>query len=179
MALSGRDFDGLDPDSESAAEAAGLTIGATGLTSSVLAGGLPCTIEADGTQIESIVDFVLDLRNEALSNRAAPRNLRLSVTNDVADVEVVNDWFEDGMLELEASLPPGVRFRCCATCLYSDYSPGGHGLMGMFCHREAKERYLAVRSKADYWSVPITEEVIETYVCDQYTRRVPGTGYRG
>jgi hypothetical protein len=43
---------------------------------------------------------------------------------------------------------------CCVTCLYSDYSPGGHGLTGIRCHRGAKEQYLAVRKKADYWSVP-------------------------
>jgi hypothetical protein len=57
------------------------------------------------------------------------------------------------------------------TCLYSDYSPAGHGLRGMRCHRGAKERYLAVRSKADYWSVPVTEEVPETYLCPEYQPR--------
>jgi hypothetical protein len=51
--------------------------------------------------------------------------------------------------------------------------------MGMQCHRDAKEQYLAVRSKQDYWSVPVTEDVPETYLCPQYQRRVPGTGYRG
>jgi hypothetical protein len=39
---------------------------------------------------------------------------------------------------------------CCVTCLYSDYSPGGHGLTGMRCHRDAKVQYLAVKSKAAY-----------------------------
>ncbi len=49
----------------------------------------------------------------------------------------------------------------------------------MLCHREAKVQYLAVRSKADYWSVPVTERVPETHLCAEYERRVPGTGYRG
>jgi len=80
---------------------------------------------------------------------------------------------------LEAALPDDLRLRCCVTCLYSDYSPAGHGLMGMFCHRGAKEQYLAVKSKADYWAVPVTEEVVETYLCEDYVRRVAGTGYRG
>jgi len=35
-------------------------------------------------------------------------------------------------------------------------------LTGMACHRDAKEQYLAVRSKADYWSVPVAELVMET-----------------
>lgn len=49
----------------------------------------------------------------------------------------------------------------------------------MRCHRGAKAQYLAVISKRDYWSVPVTEDVMETYVCSDYERRVPGTGYRG
>lgn len=28
-------------------------------------------------------------------------------------------------------------------------------------------------------NVPITEEVVETYLCEEYAPRVPGTGYRG
>ena len=68
---------------------------------------------------------------------------------------------------------------CCFTCLYSDYSPAGHGLLGMRCHRNAKEQYLAVRAKVDYWSVPVAEDVMESYLCPKYERRVPGTGYRG
>jgi hypothetical protein len=49
----------------------------------------------------------------------------------------------------------------------------------MSCHRDAKDQYLAVRSKADYWYVPVTEGVMETYLCPEYQRRVRGTGYRG
>ncbi len=65
------------------------------------------------------------------------------------------------------------------TCQFSDYSPYGHGLMGMRCHRGAKEQYLAVRSKDDYFSVPKTEEVMETHSCAEFELRTRGTGYRG
>jgi hypothetical protein len=51
--------------------------------------------------------------------------------------------------------------------------------MVMFCPRAAKEQYLAVRSKTDYWTVPITEDVMETHLCAEYERRIPGTGCRG
>jgi Family of unknown function (DUF6304) len=71
------------------------------------------------------------------------------------------------------------RWECCLTCLLSDYSPGGVDLMGMRCHRDARSSYLAVRSKSDYWGVPVTEEVPEFYHCDSYEPRIPGTGYRG
>ena len=63
--------------------------------------------------------------------------------------------YEECMLRLEAELPAGVRLVACVTCLYSDYSPARHGLMGMSCHRDAKSQYLAVSSKADDRKVPV------------------------
>ncbi len=48
-----------------------------------------------------------------------------------------------------------------------------------FRHRRQPGAEVAVRSKADYWKVPVTEQVPETYLCPEYERRVPGTGYRG
>ena len=47
------------------------------------------------------------------------------------------------------------------------FREGGHGLLGMRCHRNAKQQYLAVRSKPEYWRVPVTEEVMETHHCDE------------
>jgi hypothetical protein len=34
-----------------------------------------------------------------------------------------------------------MQLVCCITCLFSDYSPAGHGLTGIRCHRGAKEQY--------------------------------------
>jgi hypothetical protein len=39
--------------------------------------------------------------------------------------------------------------------------------------------YLAVRGKADYFAVPLTEDVPEFYRCRRWEPRTPGTGYRG
>ncbi len=72
-----------------------------------------------------------------------------------------------------------LRWECCLTCLLSDYSPAGVDLVGVRCHRDARFRYLAVRSKSDYWGVPVTEEVPEFCHCGSYEPRIPGTGYRG
>jgi hypothetical protein len=80
--------------------------------------------------------------------------------------------------DLSRQIEP-LRWECCLTCLLSDYSPAGVDLVGMRCHRDARSRYLAVRSKSDYWGVPVTEEVPEFYRCDSYEPRIPGTGYRG
>jgi hypothetical protein len=176
--FSGFSFDSLDPVDLSAAEEVNLQIGGTGLEHCVLTGKLPVRLESERV-VDSSISFSLDLRSSALQNVAAPRNLNLTVFVDQQVFTVDDDWFEDGLINLEKAMPAGTRLRCCVTCLYSDYSPGGHGLIGILCHRGAKEQYLAVRSKADYWQVPVTEEVPETHLCDEYERRRPGTGYRG
>lgn len=176
----GFDFDGLEPVHERDPRAGALALNSAGeLHDCVLGGDLPCSAIVAGQQRAVAIRFALDLRPgpEALPDR--PKNLRLSMAIDGAMFQVTDEWFEDGLLRLQETLPPHVRLMCCVTCLYSDYSPGGHGLTGMRCHRDAKEQYLAVRSKADYWSVPVTEEVPETYLCPEYQRRIAGTGYRG
>lgn len=177
VAVWGFDFDGLEP-ADTATGETGLSLNTAGeLDLCVLCGDLPCTVEVHGDRRAARVRFRLDLRIK--EPVGVPRNLHLAMTVDGVTYEVADDWFEDGLQRLEAAFPPGIRLVCCVTCLYSDYSPGGHGLMGIRCHREAKAQYLAVRSKADYWPVPVTEEVPETYLCPDYQRRIPGTGYRG
>ena len=91
-------------------------------------------------------------------------------------------WFEDELLALQAQLPDGLFMRACINCLYSDYSPYGHGLFGwMMCFRNIKAEYLKVRTKDDFWAVHdrFDRLVQETYLCPEFERRVPGTGYRG
>jgi hypothetical protein len=167
----GFQLDGLEPVESGQRR---LTVNAAGdLDQCVLGGELPCTLEVDGSRRPTTVRFTLDLRIDE------PKNLRLAADLDGVTVEVADDDFEQGLQRLEDSFPSGARLACCVTCLYSDYSPAGRDMIGIRCRREAKEQYLAVRSKRDYWSVPVTEEVPETYLCAEYERRVPGTGYRG
>ncbi len=105
--------------------------------------------------------------------------LRLRMVVDGETVEAAADRFEEALPRLELRLPHGMTVMCCYTCLYSDYSPLGHGIFDMDCHRGAKEQYLAVKSKREYFRVPRTEEVMEIHLCPDYERRIPGTGYRG
>jgi hypothetical protein len=91
-------------------------------------------------------------------------------------------WFEDELLGIQARLPDGVYMKACINCLSSDYSPYGHGLFGcMLCFRDLKAEYVKVTTKDEYW--PVLERcdlrVQETYLCPEFTRRTPGTGYRG
>lgn len=169
----GADFDGLEPLDPGQREDGVLPLNAAGeVGNCILSGSIPCRLDVAGEPTNADVDFELDLTSPDAS-------LTLSCSLGGRTYAVKGDLFEDGLQRLEAVLPPEVRLVTCVTCLFSDYSPGGHGLTGMSCHRDAKEQYLDVRSKADYWSVPVTEDVPEFYLCPQYRRRVPGTGYRG
>jgi hypothetical protein len=181
----GYDFDGLEPRDPGQAIAAGLPLSRLSgdLADSVIKGDLPCTVQVDGQRSPVVVTFTLTLpaaERGPERQYPSPKNLHLSLIVADQRCDVDDDWFEEGVLQLDkAASRFGARLVCCVTCLYSDYSPAGQGLMGMRCHRGAKEQYLAVRSKRDYWSVPVTEDVMETYLCQEWERRVPGTGYRG
>jgi hypothetical protein len=91
-------------------------------------------------------------------------------------------WFEDELLNLQEQLPADAYLLCCFNCAFSDYHPVGHGLFGcMMCFRDNKEQYLAVDTKSDFLDIAdtMTEFVQETYLCPEFRKRKPGTGYRG
>jgi uncharacterized protein DUF6304 len=179
IGLQGTDFDGLEPADPTAA-AGKLPLDQAGeLTGCVLSGDLPCTAAIGGQRRLAVIAFSLDLRPGTAEPPGPGHALTMSLVLDGVTYQAADDWFEGGVQRLEQSLPPGAQLVCCLTCLFSDYSPAGHGLTGIRCHRDAKKQYLAGRSKQDYWTVPVTEEVPETYLCQEYQRRIPGTGYRG
>ncbi|WP_223619090.1 hypothetical protein [Lysobacter sp. ESA13C] len=80
-------------------------------------------------------------------------------------------------------MPETFCLRACIDCLYSDYSPYGQALGSMLCFRNIKDEYeyLRVASKNEFWAVHGRHERLglETCLCEQFVRRVPGTGYRG
>ena len=91
-------------------------------------------------------------------------------------------WFEDELLGIQTQLPPHVFMKACINCLYSDYSPYGHGLFGcMMCFRNLKAEYVKVTTKEEFWPVHdrCDRMVQETHLCPEFARRSPGTGYRG
>lgn len=103
-----------------------------------------------------------------------------------ADTQVAGSgrsgWFEDELLEIQQQLPAGTYLRACINCQYSDYSPAGHMMFGdMMCLRSVKDAYLRARTKNELWPVFKRSDgpVQETHVCDEFVRRIPGTGYRG
>jgi len=91
-------------------------------------------------------------------------------------------WFEDELVEIHSQLPKGTFIKSCFTCAYSDYCPAGNGAFGcMACFRNTKAEYHALKGKDAYFRLmdKIAEFVQETYLCPEFERRTPGTGYRG
>jgi hypothetical protein len=176
----GYDVDGLGTDDAEAAALVGLPVDLDEKDAPrrVLSGELPCTLEHNGRRSSATISFALSMAGSTRTAEPNPKGPRLRTALGDRTFEVAGEVFEDAISDLEAVLPEGVSLVCCSTCLFSDYSPLGHGCLGMACHRGAKAQYLAVKSKSDYWGVPRTEEVMETHLCPEYERRVPGTGYR-
>ena len=97
--------------------------------------------------------------------------------------------FEVALDEIRATLPPGAYLKTCFGCAFSDFQQMAGASFGlMICFRDSKADYL----KVDYFKTKRfdepelfsllkkrTEWVQETYCCPEWTRRVPGTGYRG
>jgi hypothetical protein len=108
--------------------------------------------------------------------------LRLRLGHQVFSSSGQSGWFEDEMLDLQRKLPGGTLMKACINCAFSDYSPYGHGLFGgLACFRGNKAGYRGVTSKGGLFKIwdTMTEFVQETYLCPEFEKRAPGTGYRG
>lgn len=73
------------------------------------------------------------------------------------------------------------QFKNCYGCMFGDYSVYGQSSFGgMLCYVLQKEEYLQVKSKNDYTLLSGEISLVqETYLCEKYEPRTPGTGYRG
>ena len=167
----GPHFGVLEPDSPTDAVSVNE---ANELVGGVLTVEVPMVTNEPGID-RGLLTLTFDLTNERVPHE--PTAVGVLVLGDVTLGPSPAGTLEDVLGCLERD--PQFRLRCCYTCGLSDYSPSGVELVGMRCHRDAREDYLAVRSKAGYWTVPVTEHVPEFYWCDRWEARQPGTGYRG
>lgn len=55
-------------------------------------------------------------------------------------------WFEDELLSIQNQLPDDAFIKACINCLYSDYSPYGHGLFGCMMCRSCGRAALGPRT---------------------------------
>lgn len=145
---------------------------------------IPMPIVTKESDLQGMLYVTLELGSPTENGGISHERLRLelSYANERVVSSSVSGLFEDELLDIQRRLPEGVFIKACINCLYSDYSPYGHGLFGyMMCFRNIKDEYLRVKSKEDFWAVHGREErlVQETYLCPDFARRLPGTGYRG
>lgn len=108
--------------------------------------------------------------------------LVLKYQDKVFRSEGTSEWFEDELLDIQDQLPANHKLKCCFGCAFSDYSVYGHGFFGdLMCYRKNKEKYKKVRDKKQYIEVMgyLTEDVQETYFCEEFEIRKAGAGYRG
>ncbi len=185
VAWRGRDFDRFAPEAGTPDELlATFTLAGGELCQCELACEIPAVVVGPGGASTGTLTVALTLGRPSPRGGIDEVTLRIVLTwaEGRAEGTGASGWFEDELLEIQRQLPPDVYLRSCLNCQYSDYSPGGHGLFGdLLCFRNAKDAYAQVRSKETFWPVLRLAErsVQETDHCDQFARRVPGTGYRG
>ncbi|GCE20917.1 DUF6304 family protein [Dictyobacter kobayashii] len=143
---------------------------------------IPMLFQKEKVQGILHISFVLGVPT---SNGGTDREivaLTLNIMNTCFSSQGKSGYFEDELLDLQKQLPNDVTMQICFSCAFSDYSPYGNGLFGcMACFRGNKQVYLAAQTKRDIldlWDTH-TEYVQETYRCDEFELRKPGTGYRG
>jgi hypothetical protein len=180
----GRDFDSLEPVGAEPGPLRQFTLNQGCLCSCRIVCRIPVPVHDRGKMLDGtlLVELVL---GEPAPNGALDRE-QLRIVLEYGGQRFAgtgtSGWFEDELLGIQAQLPEGVFFKACINCLYSDYSPYGHGLFGsMMCFRNLKVEYLRVTTKQEFWSVHGRQDrfVQETYLCPDFERRIPGTGYRG
>jgi hypothetical protein len=181
--FSGTDFDDLQPEPGSLASTL-FCIQLGSLCACELRWTMPVVLSVEGRRTHAPLRVRLYLGDPLPNGRLSSEHLQLELQTPSGSVQSSgrSGWFEDELLELARKLPPEERLFACITCQFSDYSPLGHGLFGgLACFRDVKQEYVAISDKAGIFSIwdRRTELVQETFLCDQYAPRVPGTGYRG
>jgi hypothetical protein len=180
----GRDFDSLEPTGATPEQLWQFTLNHGSLCSCRIDCRIPVPVHDRGGALDGWLSMELLLGDPCANGGLDCEQLRIVLEYDGQRFagSGTSGWFEDELLSIQAQLPEGVYFKACINCLYSDYSPYGHGLFGsMMCFRNLKAEYLKVTTKQEFWSVHGRQDrfVQETYLCPEFERRIPGTGYRG
>jgi hypothetical protein len=182
--FAGPDFDSMSPVDRTS-DLVDFTLSRTDLCACCFAFDIPVPVVVHGTDAPGVLHVRLELGAPA-HNGGIDRE-RLDLVLEYGEHRVASSgrsrgFFEDELADIRRQLPEHVFIKACINCLYSDYSPFGHGLYGgMMCFRNIKAEYLQVRSKRDLFSLHGRQDrfVQETYLCSEFSRRIPGTGYRG
>jgi hypothetical protein len=185
LEFAGTDFDSLEPAGDAPqGHMAQFSLHRNELCSCRIECEIPVPLNDHGNLKEGLLTVELILGDPAPNGSLDREELHITLSCNHGQFagSGTSAWFEDELLGIQSQLPEGVFMQACINCLYSDYSPYGHGAFGcMMCFRNLKSEYLAVKSKQDFWSVHDRYDrlVQETYLCPEFDRRIPGIGYRG
>lgn len=182
--FAGGDFDSLEPMGAEPEQLQRFTLNQGCLCSCRIECRIPVPVYERGKLLNGSLAVELVLGNPGANGGLDREELRIVLKYDGQRFvgPGTSGWFEDELLAIQSQLSEGAYIKACINCLCSDYSPYGHGLFGcMMCFRNLKAEYLKVTTKKEFWSVHGRQDrfVQETYLCPEFERRIPGTGYRG
>jgi len=184
VTFSGADFDSLEPDPHAAPEAlATFDLHGGALCNCTIECEIPLPVVQESRTIASPLEVHLELGRPTATGCLDREVLILSLRLEGQSFRSAGDsgWFEDELLTLQSSLPAGSYLKACIGCAHADYSPYGHGLFGgIACFRNWKEEHSRVKDKFDLFAILDKAELVqETYLCPEFERRRPNSGYRG
>lgn len=145
---------------------------------------MPVTFVDNQLSKDAMLAVNLEIGKPQPKNLAVTTSLRIAlITSDNHfQPDKAYEWFDDGLLAIRNLLPENCYLRCCHSCAHSDYSPAGYGMFGcLTCFKNAKEEYLSLKGKAAFFQLMDRSAgmVQETFLCQEFEFRKPGTGYRG
>ena len=150
------------------------------LTNCSLLCKIPMTASRQGIDIPAtlVVDIHLDASEKEYNTYSY-----FSLILEDKEIEIGKTQHFEGAFEiLKNKIPKDTYLKCCFNCLYADYSFAGSAIFGtMFCFKNIKEKYLAVRTKDEYMDILDLHDrpVQEIYLSESFKPRIKGTGYRG
>lgn len=182
--FSGFMFDDFEPVLVDEGKLASFPFHAGALCSYELECPIPISVVVLDKLIESNLQTHIEVGDPAPNGGVELEKVQLSLTLEDKSFKSsgTHGWFDDELLEIQAALPESMFMKCCHTCAFSDYHPVGSGAFGgLACFRDHKQEYLAIKDKVSFvhFFSKRTENVQETYLCPEFEKRIPGTGYRG
>jgi hypothetical protein len=142
---------------------------------------MPVTVVGESGNVDGVIVATWDSRPGQKPQSGTPI-LKVEMAGQLLIVPAGDEEYESAIPKIEKQLPGGTFLKTCFNCQFSDYHVAGNMAFGsMYCFRRLKAEYLAVRSKIDYMKLDDSkvEGTQETYLCPEFLRRTPGTGYRG
>jgi Family of unknown function (DUF6304) len=183
--FTGEFFDDFEPAAETPLELLStFTLNRNALCDCAFSLEMPITVVQNEKNIAANLSVNINLGAPASNGGIDAETLQLKLTfldNEFIAVDKAG-YFETALLNINSQLPPNTFVKCCFNCLYSDYSIYGNGLFGtMMCFRNIKTDYLKVKNKTDFEQImdKFERQIQETYLCEEFTPRIAGTGYRG